>query len=373
MTPKMTKTKCALVSIASAAIQIALTGSQLLTLTAHADIIGGEEVGNQTVSARAKHPFDPIRESTAALYKPSPDGRGGALCTASLIGKNTAITAAHCVAPLTPGQPKPVMIFGNNVRAESSIKREVSQVAVNPKWNTHAGRGMDQGDIALVKFKGGIPKGYRPTETLQTESGIRPGKTVTLAGYGISNARDKSGAGVLRKTRVKVTDARAGKSEMIFDQSHGHGACHGDSGGPAYVRSGGKSVLAGITNRSYPNNAPDDCGHKVVYTKVSAYQPWIKKTEKKFESGNEGDMKGQLTAKTVAESKANTKTKTIGKKIAKTVQKRLHKTAKISMAKPAARKAAKHEVKTHKKSARIAENQNHQSRVRKHQKQKPSA
>jgi hypothetical protein len=147
---------------------------------------------------------------------------------------------------------------------------------------------MDQGDIALVKFKGGLPDDYSPVPMLGSDRGLKKGRTVTLAGYGISNTAQKSGAGILRKTRVRISEPRSGKSEMILDQSHGHGACHGDSGGPAFVRQGGREVLAGVTNRSYPNSAPDDCAHKVVYTKVSSYAPWIDRTERRFDGDKTG-------------------------------------------------------------------------------------
>lgn len=139
---------------------------------------------------------------------------------------------------------------------------------------------MDQGDIALVRFPGGLPKGYQKIGIADSDKALKKGSATALAGYGISNARTKTGAGTLRKTTVRVSDLRKGKSEMILDQSHGHGACHGDSGGPAFVRYRGKSALAGVTNRSYPDGAADDCAHKVVYTKVSAYKDWIKRNEK---------------------------------------------------------------------------------------------
>jgi secreted trypsin-like serine protease len=239
-------------------------------LTARADVVGGELVG----------PQDPIRRSTAALYEPSPDGRGGALCTASLIGKDVAVTAAHCV---TPGS-KPVLLFGGDVHSPDTIKRQVTASLVNPAYGTKPG--MDQGDIALVKFGGGVPVGYAPVKTMTSDTAIQRGTTATLAGFGISNSKTKEGAGVLRKTDVTVENPRKGKSEMVLDQTHGHGACHGDSGGPAFVKQGGKMVLAGVTNRSYPNRAPDDCGHKVVYTKVSAYQNWIKQGEQQLHASN---------------------------------------------------------------------------------------
>lgn len=251
-----------------------LTALLLLSGSAQALIIGGVDM---TAS-------DPIQRSTAAMYEPSSNGSGGALCTASLIGKNTALTAAHCVQK---GAYAPVMIFGPNVRSPDSVHLPITGVAVNPSYEQNRGRGMDQGDIAVVKFQGKIPPGYQPATMDSANDQIRKGESAILAGYGVSNARTHEGAGVLRKTSVSVAAVRKGKSEMIFDQSHGRGACHGDSGGPAYFQRGQKMVLAGVTNRSYPNSAADDCAHKVVYTKVSAYRPWIEKSEKELNSDSQ--------------------------------------------------------------------------------------
>jgi secreted trypsin-like serine protease len=232
----------------------------------HAFIVGGTEM--------TRH--DPIARSTAAIYEPSGDGRGGALCTASLIGPNTAITAAHC---LEDGVYSPVMLFGTDVHDAQTERRPVTGTIVNPAWARRQGRGMDQGDIAVVKFQGRIPKGYQPAPMAAAADNWVQGETAILAGYGITNARTQEGSGVLRKTAVRVSNPRVRKSEVILDQSHGQGACHGDSGGPAYVQRNGKMVLAGVTNRSYPSSAADDCAHKVVYTKVSSYRSWIKKSQ----------------------------------------------------------------------------------------------
>jgi hypothetical protein len=232
----------------------------------HPMIVGGTDMTSQ----------DPLQRSTAAMYSPSSNGPGGALCTASLIGNNMAVTAAHCVQP---GGYAPVLIFGPDVRSPDSVHRPVTGEVVNPAWAKKAGHGMDQGDIAVVKFGGGLPPGYKPAALDSSPDQIQKGEAAVLAGYGISNAKTQEGAGVLRKTTVAVSNARHGKSEMILDQTRGHGACHGDSGGPAYLQRGKAMVLAGVTNRSYPNSAADDCAHKIVYTKVAAYRPWIESSE----------------------------------------------------------------------------------------------
>ncbi|MGZ3718035.1 MAG: S1 family peptidase [Bdellovibrionota bacterium] len=236
-------------------------------------ILGGQEV----------KAADPIQASTVGVYSPSADGQSGALCTGTLIKKDIALTAAHCIEP---GGPKPVVIFGKDLHSAQAAHRAASAVAVDSKWRTHAGKGMDQGDIALVKFGGGLPAGFHQAPTVAGDSEIKTGSDVVLAGYGINNARTKTGAGRLRKTRVRIVNSRPGKSEMIMDQTHGRGACHGDSGGPAFLKRHGKVALAGLTNRGYPDNAPDDCAHQVIYTKVPAYRSWIQSNEKKLEQSH---------------------------------------------------------------------------------------
>ncbi len=232
-------------------------------------IIGGQEV----VAT------DPIQASTIGIFDPSPDGRSGALCTGTLIRKDMVVTAAHC---LSNSGRNPTLIFGPDLHSPMATRREAEAVAINPKWKTNAGKGMDQGDIAIVKFAGGLPRGYKAVPTLSADKDIKAGAEVTLAGYGISNAQTKTGSGKLRRTEVSILKNRIGKSEMILDQAHGRGACHGDSGGPAFLRQGRKLVLAGVTNRGYPAHAPDDCAHQVVYTKLPAYRSWIKKSEKEL-------------------------------------------------------------------------------------------
>jgi hypothetical protein len=231
-------------------------------------IVGGEDV----------LPKDPLQSSTVGIFEPSGDGHTGSLCTGTLIRKNMVLTAAHCVS----GGVNPAVIFGRDLHAPTAVHRTADAVAVNPTWNKKAGKGMDQGDIALVKFPGGLPPGYKKIPLVQKDEEIHRGGKVILAGYGISDAGKKTGAGKLRRTEVSIAKNRRGKSEMILDQTRGHGACHGDSGGPAFINSGGKLRVAGVTNRSYPNRAPDDCAHKSVYTKTPAYKSWIGKTERKL-------------------------------------------------------------------------------------------
>ncbi|MGZ3708863.1 MAG: S1 family peptidase [Bdellovibrionota bacterium] len=221
-----------------------------------------EIVGGSKVSAS-----DPIAATTVGLSD------GNTLCTASLIDDDIAVTAAHCVDGVDMASLE--ILYGTSILTSKAKKARVLGALANPGWQGDASSGVDEHDIAVVRFEGGLPKGYAKAKILEDSSGVRAGDSVTLAGYGITNAASQAGAGVLRKVDVTVVNPDLGKTEIVFDQSSGHGACHGDSGGPAFVKQGSSLLLLGLTNRGYPDDAPDDCLEQSVYTKISAYLNWI--------------------------------------------------------------------------------------------------
>lgn len=251
----------------SVSVLLWLVQASFCPSTSFADIMGGDDVDAG----------DPIAHSTVALYQQM--GEGGALCTASLITKNIAVTAAHCVEH---GIDHMAVITGEKLESEDRDVLRVVDSQISPGWSESRLAGEDAGDIALVRFEGKLPKGYGPAHILSKKAELKKGDEVILAGYGITNALKKTGAGTLRKTSVKVAEPEFGKTEILFDQHQGKGACHGDSGGPAFVEVNGKDYLLGVTSRGYPVTAPDDCKHQVIYTKVTAYRDWIKSTVKEL-------------------------------------------------------------------------------------------
>lgn len=237
-----------------------------------ADIVGGDDVA----------PTDDIAHTTVALYQQS-SPESGALCTATLIAKNIAVTAAHCVEH---GVDHMGIITGEEIESSDRSVLRVVDAEISKQWSEGNLAGQDAGDIALIRFEGKLPKGYHAAHMLPKKVSLQKGDQVILAGYGISNAMKKTGAGTLRKTEVSVQDPQFGKTEILLDQRNGSGACHGDSGGPAFVESNGKYYLMGVTSRGYPVTAPDDCHHEVVYTRVNAYKNWISQTAKELQKGH---------------------------------------------------------------------------------------
>lgn len=229
------------------------------------DVVGNDAIiGGQEISAGA-----PISKSIVAVY----DAVGGQLCTGSLLPDNIVLTAAHCIG----SEPKGMFILFDVSLSESSEKRQAILAVTSPLWTSRHGQDKDTGDIALIKFAGTVPATYAPASILPNMKYLKNGGAVTLAGFGISNGVNQEGAGVLRQVDVKIADTLFSKTEIKLDQTSGKGACHGDSGGPAYVTIAGHNFLWGITSRGV-EDAKNDCSQFSAYTNVLAYKSWIDKT-----------------------------------------------------------------------------------------------
>lgn len=213
-----------------------------------------------------------IAAQTVGLY----DVSIGAMCSASILSSKFLLTAAHCVSSSKAANL--VVIFGPTISPKGSALRKVSGFKYNKKW-LNAGADLearDLGDIAIIKFEGGLPAGYRAARLLGDTSLLAAGTDVLLAGYGHSDGVKKTGSGLLRRVVVKIEDAAFSATEVLLDQTKGKGACQGDSGGPAYVlEKDGKLSLFGITSRG-EDDAFNTCGVKSVYTNALAYKSWIK-------------------------------------------------------------------------------------------------
>lgn len=249
--------------------------------------------GGEAVSAD-----DVIAKSTVAIL----DVYKGDACTATLVTKNIVVTAAHCVQS---GKDRLRVLFGLDLDTAKQVA--VREAKANDKYaqsmsdiqkilqkitdTTIPGDDRDQqmlkamdeyknwGDVGLVKFEGDAPDGYEPAQVLDDAHYIQNGMTVTIAGYGLTKpyseqSPDKPESSILRKVDVQVTDAAFSETEVSFDQSNGKGACHGDSGGPAYVKVGDDLKLFAVTSRGL-NDPSDTCRASSAYTYLPAWKQWL--------------------------------------------------------------------------------------------------
>ncbi len=196
------------------------------------------------------------------------DAFSGQLCTGTLLTRNIAITAAHCIGLFK----EDMYVFYGNTLSALSGKFEVDKIEVSPYWEGNRENAKDTGDVALVHFIGQLPANYRPA--LIMNKPVVNEARLTVAGYGMMDSQSEDGVGILRKTELTVSNSKFSDTEFLMDQSKGSGACHGDSGGPAFVYSNHRFYLIGITSRG--ENDPDNtCAVSGVYTNAYVYKTWI--------------------------------------------------------------------------------------------------
>jgi hypothetical protein len=176
-------------------------------------------------------------------------GMGG-LCTATLIGKKTVLTAAHCIES---GSSHTFIAGGGSYKA-ASVHR-------HPSYNS----GSLQNDIALVLLSQEPPIASTPIATVAPTTGLK----VTLIGYGVTseNGSDSGSKRIATTTISQVTS-----TQLIWTANPG-GTCYGDSGGPAFATINGQEVQVGVTSSGDP-----PCGTTDYDTRVDSYASWISQT-----------------------------------------------------------------------------------------------
>lgn len=229
------------------------------------------------------------------VFETKDGNQGAATCSGSAITPTIVVTAAHCL--VLPEDAKSfvaalVILETDFSKAlEEFNNKDLSHVRVVTNAKRHEnylrGRGTDN-DIGLVSFQDALPADFQLAQLAspQLERTIRKGDLVTLAGFGVSKYKmnpvthepEGSGDGLLRQIEgIRVVSLTATGEEITLDQSQGSGACHGDSGGPAYLKDAvtGKNILIGVTSRG--TNPQGLCNQQVIYTGVMGYADWIQK------------------------------------------------------------------------------------------------
>lgn len=260
--------------LTSALLRMALSSGLMLALTACSDSktqaaagdasventqFAGGVLGGNNVQTGSR-----VSRSVVALY-----AQGFGLCTGTLISNNAVLTAAHCIPQSSVARLQ--VVFATSLKGATAQQvRAVTRMYVHPWYNQRKNQSKNTGDIALVKFQGGLPAGYSPVGLLPYNSLVADRSIILISGYGNNDGVNSTGSGVLRDTISLITNARYSETEVEVSQLDGRGSCNGDSGGPSFITYGGAYYVWGVVSRG-----DQKCQISGIYTNALAYRSWI--------------------------------------------------------------------------------------------------
>jgi len=226
------------------------------------------------------------------------DNLGG--CSSTLIGKNWAVTAAHCFFNQDTNQQekfkddltvvlgvhdRTIVVTPDTPASERKVLK-ISELVIHPDYNQAT---SSSNDIALLKFTESVDlEKYTPACLPEMGADFTSGQTGWVYGWGITEENGFDLAEKLQELEVPiVTDAVCNaamepQGAPITDDmlcaggQEGKDSCGGDSGGPFTVENAvGVHTLAGVV--SFGLGCARD-GLYGVYAEVAKFRGWIDET-----------------------------------------------------------------------------------------------
>jgi V8-like Glu-specific endopeptidase len=206
------------------------------------------------------------------------DGNQGALCTATLVGSQTVLTAAHCTvmekSPPYTKFPKMEFYINGQWPAGGSLtgtKYNVISATYHPGYNS---AGVPVADVAVLRLASPV-QGVQPMRVAPNPT--YAGEQVRFVGYG-KTGNDNNDSGV-KRTAVNTVEQLAGHYFTYVGAQGSEGnTCSGDSGSSVFATRSGEEVIVGIHSAgtcALGDNAFDITGYSM---RADTYYGWIEQT-----------------------------------------------------------------------------------------------
>lgn len=258
------------------------------------------------------HPGFELVPSIVRVYSVQSDGNAN-VCTGTLLDNETVLTAAHCVNDMYEADKILVHFHHDpacepdgllnkkrdrNLKASRENIREAAAFIVHRDYNTD----YFINDLAIIKLAKAAPSTARPVAIGNWMTTTQTDRARVLAiGYGkitrYDNQEDPNHR--LRYGYVKPLLQEARRAKLVahmsdrglrdtssafvdrywlfFDQTDGNGVCAGDSGGPAFVKVGGKWTQVGVASfvTNVSSMGGEVCKDIGAHVNLSGYTTWI--------------------------------------------------------------------------------------------------
>jgi hypothetical protein len=220
-------------------------------------------------------------------------------CSATLVGPQLVVTAAHCVlvgapeftapqrgAPLPPRSGLIVYfvrnfsaVTGTNQRRVAEFKAHPRSIFTNPAHGPIDASSSGAADIALLKLAEPAPSDYPIAKLSTMDAKILKGKELSLQGFGFTEISNQD-FGTLREGMVNYY-LRENPGEFYVRGANGNevASCPGDSGGSLYYISGpgAQPLLLGVASRVLVEGGKC-AGSNSIYGDIAYHQAWLKQT-----------------------------------------------------------------------------------------------